>query len=59
MAVPLSVVWEIGIFALEQYKHFKDQGRDEMTEVEWEVFENEQKKRSDAAWDRLDKAKNP
>ena len=59
MAVPLSVVWEIGIFALEQYKRFKDQGRDEMTDVEWEVFENEQKKRSDAAWDRFDKAKNP
>jgi len=59
MAVPLSTLWQVGMFALEQYKFFKEQGRDEMTDVEWEEFEAEQKVRSKEAWVRFDKAKNP
>jgi len=35
------------------------QGRDEMTDVEWEEFEAEQKVRSKEAWVRFDKSKNP
>ncbi|KKL08371.1 hypothetical protein LCGC14_2576520 [marine sediment metagenome] len=59
MAVPVSVLLELGKFAFDQYQIFRAQGKNEMTDAEWAEYEIGIQTRRKAAWDRFEAAKPP
>lgn len=59
MPVPVSVLIEVGKFLFDEYTRIRSEGREEMTDEEWTLFESKIKERRDVAWARFRSAKNP
>ena len=57
MAVPVSLLLELGKFAFDEYQRFRADGRDKMTEAEWNEYEAGVKTRRTTAWERFEAAK--
>ena len=59
MAVPVSVLLELGKFAFDEYQRFRAQGKNDMTDAEWAEHEIGIQPRRKAAWARFEAAKPP